>query len=524
MRDLVAAFDHLDALLVRAGWHRTSDWWRATVRRFLRSKARTLVARVGRRGGKSATLCRLAVALGVFVDHPIPKGDVGVIAFVSSRMEEATARLFTIRKILDAIGVKYRERGNSIELVNKPIRFTVYPCTVAGASGFTSIAVIWDEVSKWRDADTGANPATEVIAALRPTMATQPHARMVLSSSPFGTLDAHAVAFARGDAPDQLTAHAPTWEANPTITEEKTHALEPNERIWRREYAAIPGDAESSFLSSVDVRACVDAGVASRPPVGGTAYVLAMDAAFRADCFAVVVALREYRSRPGAPPIDLIVVDAIHRWTPQPGQRLDFDQCMERVASIATKYNEARVVRDAFAGDAVGSALAVRGVRSNEMAMSSAAQWERWSFVEQIVRTAALRLPDDPATIRELSELRLKLRQSGLVQVAAPERKGAHDDVADCIALGAWIARTLVASGDIEAQTRVHWDEMGITVNQRWFTRRNDGVLVPSDPPPGTWAARQAREERLAQGFITPSDPEWNSGGDPFGVRVVDND
>lgn len=238
--DLFAAFERLDEKLVAAGFHRTSTFWRATVERFLHSGRRTAVWRVGRRGGKSSTLCRLAVVLALFVDHPIPAGDVGIVAFVSTRRDEAAARLFTIARILDALGIRYEPRGDALDVVGRPIRFQVFPCTIAAVSGFTSIAVIADEVAKWRDAETGSNPATEVLAALRPTTATQPHARIILSSSPLGTEDAHAVAFDRGDTETQITAFAPTWIANATITEAATKELEPDERVRLREYGAVP--------------------------------------------------------------------------------------------------------------------------------------------------------------------------------------------------------------------------------------------------------------------------------------------
>jgi hypothetical protein len=507
--DGFGAFTQLDRALVAAGWHPTSAWWRATLRRFLRSDRRMLVVRAGRRGGKSSTLCRLAVALAVFVPHVIPKGDVGVVAFVSTRLDEAAARLRTIRQILDALHIAYNERGNTIELRDRPIRFECFPCTVAAVSGFTSIAVIADEVAKWRDGD-GANPANEVLSSLKPTMATQPNARMVLSSSPFGTIDAHAAAFDRGDTKDQLVAFAPTWIANPTISESKTHELEPNPRVWSREYQAVPGETDSSFLSASDVRACVDVGVTERAPVAGVAYVLGIDPAFRHDAFGYCVAHRELRSRVGAPPADVIVVDVVGALTPLPGRRLDYERCLDFVADLSRRYNEAKIPRDSHQGDALGSGLSTRGAYSVEVSMTVAEQWTRWSYLESLVRTQCLRLVDDPATVRELSDLRLKLRQSGLVSIAAPDRRGAHDDRADSLCLAVAAARTLPPSGDVAVETRVRFEPgLGIDVESRWFQVSPNGRRTVIDPPANTYAAQVGREARQAEGAISPSDPEW---------------
>lgn len=193
-------------------------------------------------------LCRVAVLEALYGEHDVPPGDFGYVVIVSVRRDEAAARLRSIRAILDALRVKYRETGDVIELVGQRRGFRVLAANVASVSGWTSIGVIADEVSKWRDVDSGSNPATEVLAALRPTLATMPNAREFISSSPVGLEDAHAKAFAAGDSESQIVAAAPTWIANPSLTEEATKRLEPDERIWRREYAAVPqGSALGAF-------------------------------------------------------------------------------------------------------------------------------------------------------------------------------------------------------------------------------------------------------------------------------------
>lgn len=63
-----------------------------------------------------------------------------------------------------------------------------------------------------------------------------------------GTDDYHALLFDAGDTDHQLVSFAETWLANPTISEEQTHALEPDERVWSREYAGQPGATLSAAL------------------------------------------------------------------------------------------------------------------------------------------------------------------------------------------------------------------------------------------------------------------------------------
>lgn len=58
-----------------------SDWWEAWAEEW--GRRRLEVVRVGRRGGKSTMLARLAVLEAVFGQHAVPAGDCGVVAVVS---------------------------------------------------------------------------------------------------------------------------------------------------------------------------------------------------------------------------------------------------------------------------------------------------------------------------------------------------------------------------------------------------------------------------------------------------------
>jgi hypothetical protein len=79
------------------GWPALSAWWMETLTRFVTSRRRQLVCRVGRRGGKSSTLCRFAVAFALAYDcRSIPPGDIGVVAFISVSRDEARCAISPI--------------------------------------------------------------------------------------------------------------------------------------------------------------------------------------------------------------------------------------------------------------------------------------------------------------------------------------------------------------------------------------------------------------------------------------------
>ena len=198
--DVLARFAALDRLLVAKGFPPTSPWWVDTLTRFYGRPARQLVIRAGRRAGKSSTLCRLAVVEALWGRHAVPPGDVGTVAIVSTTRDEAANRLATIEAILRAIGVAFRRSGDTIDATSlatkHPIRFKTFTASVSGVVGFTAICVICDEVARWRDVDTGTNPAKQVLASIRPTMATQPEARHSLKPRKYTSWISSPPAFA----------------------------------------------------------------------------------------------------------------------------------------------------------------------------------------------------------------------------------------------------------------------------------------------------------------------------------------
>ena len=255
MRDPDRFLDQLfglwDLMTQRHGWPARSEWWANVLTDAERSGTRQRVIRKPRRIGASTVVAPLiAVCEALHGQHNVPPNDVGYFLFFSVKKDEAAKRLRGIATVLDAIGEPYSEAGDTIELKHRPIAFKVQPASFRTAVGDTSIGIWCDEVARWLDADSGANPATEVLASVRPTLATMPNAKIWLVSSPLGVLDAHAVAFDAGDSSAQRTYWCRgTWLANPSVTEDDCRALELDERLFNREYKALP---QASLSSAFD--------------------------------------------------------------------------------------------------------------------------------------------------------------------------------------------------------------------------------------------------------------------------------
>lgn len=244
----------LEGQLLKARFEPMPAWWRDTLERFYRAGKRRLVVRKGRRVYASTCVApRLAVAEMLWGNHPHVHGSPPLVfAFLSVRRDEAAKRLRGVMAILDALDVKYAERGETVELLDRPAAFTVVTANHKTSVGDT-VAFAWcDEVASWSDDAVGANPAEEVIGRLAPALATLPDAKLFLVSSPLSVDDFHARQFDIGETPAQCVAFGATWTINPNMTEEQTHAEEPDPRRWLREWAAVPSPAISAAFDMGD--------------------------------------------------------------------------------------------------------------------------------------------------------------------------------------------------------------------------------------------------------------------------------
>lgn len=441
---VLSRFDEVDAVLVAAGFPATSPWWRATIERWYRSGKRQAVLRCGRRAGKSSTLSRLAVVEAVYGKHVVPPGDVGFVAIISTDRNEALGRLRTVEAILDALGVAYRPCGGGIvgiELAGRRTGFRVFTATIKGVSGFTGIFVLCDEVAKWADADTGANPAAEVLASVRPTMKTQPHARMALSSSPMSTMDAHYDAYERGDTEGQIIAHAPTWVANPTVTEAETRRDEPDERVWQREYAAIPqAEAETSLITALlidrarrAIPQCWDV-----PRIEGHRYVAAMDPATRGHAWTLVVATK------GPDGIRRVVF--AREWRGSPALPLRPSVVLAEIQIILAGYGLRWCTTDQAAVDHLRDSCP-KGLYLHEHAWTQQNKRDGYEHVLKLLQDELLELHPDANVKADLLGIRKCFTRSGVTYELA-EAKGRHSDYAPAIALAVDDARMLAKDPD----------------------------------------------------------------------------
>jgi hypothetical protein len=455
----------MDAELAAHGFPAISPWWRGQIERFVRSGARRWVVRAGRRAGKSTTLCRLAVAWAWFGPWSVPPGDTAVVPFVSVSKDEAGARLRTIAAILRTLKLRSEPRGDELELVldwklptERRVTFRTIACSTTAVVGFTSIAVFGDEVARWESRDTASNPAREVWGSLMPTLATQPFGFGCMCSSPWSTDDYHAELFAAGESEQQVTSHAPTWIANPTITEEQTRELEPDPRTWAREYAAEPGATVSAAFDPVDIERCYEGAPRGKRGAG----FLAIDpSSLRGDAF-TFIAGRETDAGE-------IVVEEVGGWEGKDLLSVSLQTVVEKLADRALAWDTRTIYGDSREEAGITALLANEGsgVALKATAWSEPSKDTAMQLLRRMMREHRVHLPEHAGLRRELTAMKARLMPSGRISY----RTNGLDYASALLAL----AHAIVA-GDVLLEA-TDWDAL-----LRMHGPRSRGVNEPPLP------------------------------------------
>lgn len=276
-----------------------------------------------------------------------------------------------------------------------------------------------------------------------------------------------------GNPQTALVAHAPTLLLNPSKRDEVERERKRDPANAELEFDAVFAAGEEQLLTHADVAAMIDRGVTERPvQKDGSGwplrYAIGLDVGLRHDRSAIVVTHRE--RDPANAALDPIIVDACEILTPeQYGGRIPLDAVEAAVVRLSRRYNGAKVYHDIHLSDALAPRLAQQGVRCIEVAMSSAPQGERASLLVQRARSGLLRLVDNPVLERELKELVVTRHSGGRLSIAAPKRRGAHDDAADALLLS--LEASLELPAHVPAGEMSDADRMWLRREQRRLFR-----------------------------------------------------
>ena len=346
---LFEAWTGIWTALERATVPPPSAYWRHEVERFyLHSTALRMVECVGRGGDKSRESVVMAIAEALAGDFAVPPGERHYYTHVSENREEAAKTLDVLQGYLRILAVPHSRAADTIELTELPRGFKVLAARVGAVSGWRCIGWTADECAKW--SSDGADPSEEVIASIKAMSVTHPGARGRMISSPLATVGYFHETWAPGDTVDQVAGQAPTWIANPSVTEEQTHRLERDPRKHAREYGAKPSDGhEESLYASELIDRAMRASAGDVLPAEASDFIAAMDPSLGRNAFTLVVAGK--RVVDGRPRASIVLARS---WRAKSGEHLDMADMVETVAREVLPYTDT-VVTDQFHGESLSS-------------------------------------------------------------------------------------------------------------------------------------------------------------------------
>ena len=239
----------------------------------------------GRRAGKSFILALIAVYLACFHSYrqQLAPGERATILVVAADRKQARVIMRYVRGLLTNVAMLARmierEAAKSFDLDNG-VTIEVGTVSFRSTRGYTIVAALLDELAFW-PTDDSANPDSEVIAAIRPGMATIPGATLLCASSPYARRGSLYDAYRRhhrqnGDP--VLVWQAATRTMNPTVPQAVIdEAYERDPSSAAAEYGAMFRADVETLLTLEVVDAATVPGRCELAPVSSLKYVAFVD-------------------------------------------------------------------------------------------------------------------------------------------------------------------------------------------------------------------------------------------------------
>jgi len=375
---------------------------------------------VGRRGGKSHVAGLLAIFEACFHDHRdrLAPGEVATCMVIASDRRQARAVMRYISGLVSENPMLrrmvLRENSEAIEFRNRAA-IEVHTASHRAVRGYTLSAAILDEIAFWHV--EGANPDVEIIAALRPALATL-GGKLIALSSPYARRGVLWNQYRRHFGHDSpvLVAQAPSMTMNPTLPQRVV------DDAMKDDAARACAEYLAQFRS--DIASLIDPDLIERaqrpkprelPAARGTHYVAFTDPAGGGqDEFTLAIGHREG---------DAVVVDAVRGLHGSPAE------IAKEHAGVLRSYGIKRVTGDRYAGRWPRDEFLKHGIRYEVSELD-----RNGLYLELLaaMNSGRVELPPDQKLARQMAALERRTGRSGRDMIDHPP--GGHDDLANAVA------------------------------------------------------------------------------------------
>ena len=208
-------------------------------------------------------LCAVYLACFFNYRQHLAPGERGTVMVIAADRKQSRVVLRFIRALLMQVPMLRklveREVAEGFDL-NNSVTIEVATASYRSTRGYAIVAALLDELAFFRT-DDSANPDTEIIAAIKPAMATIPNAMLLAASSPYAQRGALFDAFKRHHGRDGdpiLIWRAPTRTMNPTVPQSVVDAaMEADPASAAAEYLAQFRTDVETYISRDVVLAAV---------------------------------------------------------------------------------------------------------------------------------------------------------------------------------------------------------------------------------------------------------------------------
>ena len=380
---------------------------------------------VGRRGGKSLIMALIAVYLACFKKYTkhLARGEVATIALIASDRRQARTLARYISGFLEVPALAKlvtRQTTESFELVGR-VCIEIHTANFRSIRGYTLAAAVCDEIAFWMTSDNSATPDHEIIAALRPALASIPGAMMICASSPHSKRGELYRAYRRyhgDDKADVLTWQADTATMNRTIPDSVIkQAYERDPDRAKAEFGGEFRDDISGFVAREIVEQCVTPGVTERGRLDRTRYFAFCDpSGGSSDSMTLAIAHHE-KGR--------VILDAIREAKPP----FSPEAVCKQFAGVLRDYGITSIQGDRYAGVWPREQFQKCGI---EYKPTARPKNELYIALLPKLNSQQIDLLDHPGMINQLCNLERRAAPSG--REVIDHGPNQHDDVINCVA------------------------------------------------------------------------------------------
>lgn len=434
----------------------------------------------GRRSGKSAIAALVAVFLTTCRTYQLAPGEKGVFMVLAADRRQARVVRNYIGGLLHTSPVLEQlvahETKESIELTNGLI-IEIHTASYRAVRGYTVVGAICDEIAFW-PTDESSNPDSEILAALRPAMATVPGALLLCLSSPYARKGelwrAHRDHYGRDDDP-VLVLQAPTRALNPNVPESFIEAAYAADAASARaEYGAQFRSDIETFISIEVLNALVVPGRHELAPVSGASYVAFVDPSGGSgtDSFTLAIAHAE-RRRDHA----VAVLDCAREIRPP----FSPSEAVREFAGVLRAYHVRKIHGDRFAGEWPREQFRRYGI---DYLVADRPKSDYYRDCLPLLNSGRVELLDHPRLLSQLGALERRTARGGRDSIDHPPAQ--HDDIANVAAAVAVLATTAPKSAAVtwgrgaDAGPQPHPEAILLRVGPgkyRWTCREGDAEL-----------------------------------------------